>query len=134
MRRVVLAALVTLLIAKRRHPVDRADRQSKGPAMGGLTIAWEVKSRFRLFRYERDYRRHVAADRGDGILAAEQRLAAETDGRGWARTMVTSLCVDASGKLLDTCERDGEKESYLAPVDHRVGAMVQNAPAGATCT
>jgi len=48
--------------------------------------------------------------------------------------MVTSLCVDASGKLLDTCERDGEKESYLAPVDHRVGAMVQNAPAGATCT
>ena len=35
-----------------------------------LAISWEVKSRFRLFRYESDFLKHVDADRGDGILAA----------------------------------------------------------------
>ncbi len=113
-----------------RPPAPQTDNSGANE----LQIAWEVKSRFRLFRYERDFARHVAADRGDGILAAERRLAAETDGRGWARTMVNSLCADATGKLLDTCDRDGEKESYLSPVDHRIGAMVVSAPASATCT
>lgn len=97
-------------------------------------IVWEVKSRFRLFRYERDFLRHVAAGHGDGVLAAEQRLARETDGRGWARTMVTGLCVDGAGRILDTCERDGERESYLAPTDHRVGATIANVAPDATCT
>jgi hypothetical protein len=101
---------------------------------GSLEIAWEVTSRFRLFRYEKDFLRHVAADRGDGILAAERRLAGDTEGRGWARTMINSLCVDPVGRLMDTCERDGEQESYLSPTDHRVAATVAKAPAEATCT
>jgi lysophospholipase L1-like esterase len=91
-------------------------------ASGGAAphIEWEVKSRFRLFRSEADFERHVAALRGEGVLAAERRLAMETDGRGWARDMVERLCVDRAGKLLETCERDGVREPYLTPRDHRV--------------
>src|SRR3954462_11228143 len=87
---------------------------------GTLRIEWEVKNRFRLFRNEADFQRHVGAGRGEGVLAAERRLARETDGRGWARDGVERLCVDRSGHLLEICERDGEREVYLAPRDHRV--------------
>ncbi len=69
------------------------------PVPGNLRIEWEVKNRFRLFRNEADFRRHATAMRGDGILAAEQRLARATDGRGWAREMVDNLCVDQSGRI-----------------------------------
>jgi hypothetical protein len=91
---------------------------------GTLRIEWEVKNRFRLFRNEADFQRHVAAARGDGVLAAERRLARETDGRGWARDVVERLCVDRAGNLLETCERDGEREPYLSPRDHRIGVAV----------
>jgi hypothetical protein len=96
-------------------------------------IEWEVKNRFRLFRSERDFQRHVAAYRADGVLAAEERLERDTGGRGWARTMIGSLCVDAAGNLTETCTRDGVAENYLAPDDHRIGAVLANAPADATC-
>jgi lysophospholipase L1-like esterase len=98
-----------------------------------VAVSWEVKNRFRLFRYESDFLKHVDADRGDGIVAAEQRLARATEGHGWARTMLNGLCVDPSGRLVEICDRDGEKELYLSPTDHRVGALVPNAPAGASC-
>src|SRR5689334_232835 len=61
---------------------------------GALRIDWEVKNRFRLFRSEADFQRHVAAWRGDSILAAENRLEQRADGRGWARDVVGRLCVD----------------------------------------
>ena len=63
-----------------------------------LRIEWEVKNRFRLFRNEADFRRHVEAARSDGVLAAERRLAKESDGRGWARDMLERLCVDRAGR------------------------------------
>src|SRR5712671_1392818 len=91
-------------------------------------IIWEVKSRFRLFRSEADFQRHVAAHRDDGIFGAEQRLALQSDGRGWARDIVERLCVDRAGRLLGTCDRDGVRESYLAPRDHRVGLVLQGLP------
>src|SRR5438270_10161318 len=87
-------------------------------------IEWEAKSRFRLFRNEADFQRHVEATRSDGVLAVERRLAKESDGRGWARDLVERLCVDRAGRLLESCERDGERESYLAPRDHRVGVTL----------
>ena len=87
-------------------------------------IEWEVKNRFRLFRSEADFQRHVAAARGDGILEAERRLARESDGRGWARDTVERLCVDRSGRLLEFCDRDGEREIYLSPRDHRVSVVL----------
>src|SRR5262245_62360156 len=62
--------------------------------------------------------------RGDGVIAAERLLAKDSDGRGWARDIVGRLCVDRTGRLLESCERDGEREIYLAPRDHRVGVTL----------
>src|SRR5262249_39821814 len=104
------------------------------PSPDGPRIEWEVKNRFRLFRSERDFERHVAAFRRDGVLAAEQRLAHDSAGRGWARSLVANLGVDASGKLVETCMRDGVRENYLAPEDHRIGLVVANVAPGLTCT
>ena len=114
-------------------PVAPIVRTSPEAASEAPRIEWEVKNRFRLFRSERDFQRHAAAYRADGVLASEHRLERDTGGRGWARTMVGSLCVDASGNLNETCTRDGVAENYLAPDDHRVGAVLANAPAEATC-
>src|SRR5436190_20189976 len=90
---------------------------------GGLRIEWEVKHRFRLFRSEADFQRHVAAFRSDGVLGAERRLAISSDGRGWARDTVERLCIDRAGRLMETCDRDGVRENYLAPRDHPVSAI-----------
>jgi hypothetical protein len=130
MRLAAVAGLVALVVTA---TTDRAPAQAVTPD-SQLRIAWEVKNRFRLFRNEADFQRHLAADRGDGILGAERRLAQASGGHGWARLTLNSLCVDAGGQLLETCERDGTRESYLAPTDHRVGVMAANAPAGATCS
>jgi lysophospholipase L1-like esterase len=114
-------------------PVAPIVRTTPEAASDAPRIEWEVKNRFRLFRSERDFQRHVAAYRADGVLASERRLERDTGGRGWARTMVGSLCVDAAGNLTETCTRDGVAEHYLAPDDHRIGAVLANAPADATC-
>src|SRR5260370_22536115 len=100
-----------------------------------VSVVWEVKNRFRLFRDEKDFNRHLAVTSGRTILAAEDTFAQETDGRGWARDMVSRLCVDGAGRVTDTCVRDGVRESYLAPIDHRVAVRLSGGvPAGATCT
>jgi hypothetical protein len=100
------------------------DARAEQKADGALHIEWEVKNRFRLFRNEADFQRHVTAAHGDGVLAAERRLARGTDGRGWARDLVDRMCVDRGGDLLETCERDGERERYLSPRDHRIGVTL----------
>ena len=103
------------------------------PAVG-VTIEWRVRSRFRLFRDERDFDRHVAAQLGRSILAAEQSLALESGGRGWARDMVARLCIDSAGNVVDECARDGVRESYLTPVDHLVEVRLAGAvDASASC-
>ena len=114
-------------------PVGPITRTSPESASDAPRIEWEVKNRFRLFRSDRDFERHVNAYRADGVLAAERRLETDTGGRGWARTMVGSLCVDGAGNLSETCTRDGVAENYLAPDDHRISAILANAPAEATC-
>ena len=44
------------------------------------------------------------------------------------------MCIDASGNLLQTCQRDGDKEDYLEPHDHPVGVEISgDVPAGQTC-
>ncbi len=55
------------------------------PADTGMQISWEVRNRFRLFREERDFKLQVEALSGRSILASEQLLATQSDGRGWAR-------------------------------------------------
>ena len=49
-----------------------------------VVVTWEVMNRFRLFRDERDFRRHVEAENGRSALEAEQDMAEATEGRGWA--------------------------------------------------
>jgi hypothetical protein len=113
-------------------PLDTAPAQLAGT--GNFHIAWEVKNRFRLFRNESDFQRLVAANRGDGVLAAERRLEQDTDGRGWAKDVVANLCLDQSGELLETCERNGERENYLTPSDHPIGVTIAGpVPQDATC-
>ena len=127
MTRCVFVALAALLV------MDVAQLYAQPVESPAIGIEWEVKNRFRLFRNESDFLQHVAADRGDGILAAERRLAQSSDGRGWARLMLNSLCIDAAGTVLDTCERDGVRESYISPADHLVGVIATQSPAGAMC-
>jgi hypothetical protein len=129
MPRFLVFSLSALLLALWTAPAALAQSKSGGPR-----IEWEVKNRFRLFRSEADFQRHVAADRGDGLLAAEDRLARESDGRGWARDTVERLCVDRAGKLLETCDRDGTLEDYLVPRDHSIGvALAGTIPANVGC-
>ncbi len=107
--------------------------QSAQPA-ADIQISWEVRNRFRLFREERDFQLHVDSLRGRNILAAEQALATQSDGRGWARNAVGRLCIDASGRISEPCSRDNVKESYLTPADHPVTVRLTGAvPVGATC-
>jgi hypothetical protein len=129
MQRFLILGLTALLLAGWSAPAALAQSRSSGPR-----IEWEVKNRFRLFRSEADFQRHVAADRGDGLLAVEDRLARENDGRGWARDTVERLCVDRAGKLLESCDRDGTLEDYLVPRDHRIGVgLAGTLPANTGC-
>ena len=124
---IILAVLISLA------PLDAAFAQLS--STGNFHIAWEVKNRFRLFRKEADFLRQVAASRGDGVLAAEDRLEQTTDGSGWAKDVVGNLCIDAAGNLMQSCDRDGVKESYLNPMDHAVGVEISgNIPQGQTCS
>ena len=69
-------------------PLQRVAAQDTG----AMQINWEVRNRFRLFREERDFLLHVENARNRSILAAEQSLELQSEGRGWARNMVNRLC------------------------------------------
>jgi lysophospholipase L1-like esterase len=99
-----------------------------------LQISWEVRNRFRLFREERDFLLHTDSARSRSILASEQALELQSDGRGWARNTVNRLCIDLSGRVNEPCTRDNVKESYLTPIDHPVAVRLTGPiPVGATC-
>jgi lysophospholipase L1-like esterase len=130
------ALLVAALVAL---PTQWAAAQG-APAAGQDTldapmqISWEVRNRFRLFREERDFLLHTDGARGRSVLASEQALEVQSDGRGWARNEVNRLCIDLSGKVSEPCSRDNVKESYLTPADHPVTVRLSGAiPVGATC-
>ncbi len=99
-----------------------------------IQITWEVRNRFRMFREERDFALHAEALRNRTILASEQALAVQSDGRGWARNTLSRLCIDQLGSVSEPCTRDGVKESYLTPADHPVTVrLTGNVPVGAIC-
>lgn len=99
-----------------------------------MQISWEVRNRFRLFREERDFLLHAETGRGRSVLAAEQALAIQSDGRGWARNTVNRLCIDLAGRVSEPCTRDNVKESYLTPIDHPITVRLTGpVPVGATC-
>lgn len=116
------------------NPVLAQAQAPQATAPATATIQWEVQNRFRLFRAAEDFERHVTALRAGGVLQAERLLEREADGRGWARTTVDRLCVDAAGHLVETCTRDGERESYLKPADYPVRITFSGTvPPGSTC-
>jgi hypothetical protein len=99
-----------------------------------MQISWEVRNRFRLFREERDFLLHTDAAGGRSILASEQALELQSDGRGWARNTVNRLCIDLLGRVSEPCTRDSVKESYLTPTEHPVTLrLTGQVPVGATC-
>ncbi|OAF04848.1 hypothetical protein AYJ54_23720 [Bradyrhizobium centrolobii] len=120
----LLAGLLTAL------PLERAAAQDGG----AMQISWEVRNRFRLFREERDFLLHVENARNRSILAAEQSLEIQSEGRGWARNMVNRLCIDLQGRVNQPCTRDNVKENYITPIDHPITVRLTGAvPVGATC-
>jgi hypothetical protein len=108
--------------------------QAQSAADGPLQISWEVRNRFRLFREERDFNLHVESARGRSVLASEQALELQSDGRGWARNTVNRLCIDLTGRIPEACTRDNVKENYLTPADYAVTVRLTGpVPVGATC-
>ena len=108
----------------------RAGAQPQATPDSPLQISWEVRNRFRLFREERDFLLHAESARGRSVLASEQALELQSDGRGWARNMVNRLCIDLSGRVSEPCTRDNVKESYLTPADHPVTVRLTGAGSG----
>ena len=86
-----------------------------------LRIVWEVKNRFRLFRREADFLPPCGgAEPQDRARAPNSRWRPRPTAAAGRARMLSNLCVDLMGALMTTCERDGARESYLAPTDHRV--------------
>src|SRR5260370_11521011 len=124
-----LGALPALRAAAQTAPAATQDAPD-----APMQISWEVRNRFRLFREERDFLLHTENARGRSILASEQALELQSDGRGWARNTVNRLCIDLAGRVSEPCTRDKVKESYLTRVDHPVTVRVTGEiRVGATC-
>ena len=114
-----------------QRPAGRSHRPRAAPRPDApMQISWEVRNRFRLFREERDFLLHTDSARGRSILASEQALELQSDGRGWARNMVNRLCIDLTGRVSEPCTRDNVKESYLTPTDHPVTVRLTGAGSG----
>ena len=127
---VLLAAALTAPWAAAQTAPAAAQTAPDAP----MQISWEVRNRFRLFREERDFLLHTDSAQGRSILASEQALELQSDGRGWARNTVNRLCIDLAGRVSEPCTRDGVKESYLTPVEHPVVVrLTGQIPVGATC-
>jgi len=124
----------TVLLACMLAALSASWAEAQTAADAPLQISWEVRNRFLLFREERDFLLQTDAERGRSVLAAEQALELQSDGRGWARNTVNRLCIDLSGRVSEPCTRDNVKESYLTPVDHPIQVRLTGPiPVGATC-
>src|ERR1700759_2083329 len=132
--RVLLAGALACAPAMRAAAQAPADPPlAQSPTDAPLQITWEVKNRFRLFREQRDFQLHAEAMRDRSVLASEQSLELQSEGRGWARNIVNRLCIDLTGKVGEACTRDNVKENYLAPADHPVTVrLTGQVPVGAT--
>jgi len=132
------ALLAGALLAAPAEPAVAQTALAPAPAPAAadapIQITWEVKNRFRLFREDRDFQLHAESLRNRSILASEDALEVQSDGRGWARNMVSRLCIDLQGRVADPCVRDNVKENYLTPIDHAIVVrLAGEVPVGATC-
>ena len=132
MARISFRSMMSAALLLLAFSTQWAEAQTAGDPT--LQISWEVRNRFRLFREERDFLLHTDAGRGRSVLASEQALEVQSDGRGWARNTVNRLCIDLLGRVNEPCTRDNVKESYLTPIDHPVSVRLAGPiPVGATC-
>jgi hypothetical protein len=107
----------------------------------GASISWKVKSGFRLFKSEEDFKYLVANYDAAGVLVSETKLASTTGGNGWMRRIVNALCVDSDDNLQEFCTRDystddpsGREaftENYLAPTEHGIVVIAHGTAANA---
>jgi hypothetical protein len=121
--RIAVALLIVLSF------VAAPSARSQPAPRDGYRVVWEVANRFRLFREEKDFQLHVDALRGESILESEDALAEQSEGRGWARNMYNRLCIDGTGTILQSCERDGVRENYLNPAEYRIRFHLEGAGA-----
>jgi lysophospholipase L1-like esterase len=134
LRSIILGALLMGALGAWPAPRAAAQPSAQGAPDAPMQISWEVRNRFRLFREERDFLLHTESARGRSVLASEQALELQSDGRGWARNTVNRLCIDLLGRVSEPCTRDNVKESYLTPVDHPIAVrLTGQIPVGATC-
>jgi hypothetical protein len=121
-----------------------------------IDIDWKVENRFRFFRYQDDFDRHVAKHQAGGapwrsVLEVERDFMddPELHGRGWAHDLaprigksVGRLCAyEHSGLTVENCDRfskiepNGKEENYVNPRDHVVTIYVRpgSLAAGAQC-
>ena len=125
-------------------------------APGQIDIDWKVENRFRFFRYQDDFDRHVAKHHANNaawrsILDVERDFMDDPglDGFGWARTLTPRegsamgrVCSSqalglppGSCRRFHSTEAKGVEENYINPVSHLV-RFVAKLPAdfsGATC-
>lgn len=134
-RALVVAILLLTAFAAGRAVAQTPPQDTAAQPPSAMSISWEVRNRFRLFKEERDFQLQAEAlATGGSILASEQALAVQSDGRGWARNALSRLCIDATGRVTEPCTRDTVKESYLTPADHPITVRLAGAvPVGATC-
>jgi hypothetical protein len=121
MRVVARALLALLLVAGAASLAARA----QAPAPSALRIQWEAANRFRLFARSDDFDRQAAAWAALGpersVLGLERSLALATGGKGWSAEVVDRLCLNRrTGRVMETCVRDGIAETYVNPRDHAV--------------
>lgn len=90
-------------------------------------IDWQVANRFRLFAQQSDFDNQIKAFQvaGGTVLAAEQRLADGSGGKGWGNALGPLCYDDWRGRILDDCRRDGVVEKYLNPVSARIRLSVR---------
>ncbi|MBI5264632.1 MAG: hypothetical protein HY852_22790 [Bradyrhizobium sp.] len=127
-------AIAGALIAAPLALLPSGPAAAQGAGDGSIQITWEVRNRFRLFREERDFQLQLDAARARSVLASEQALGLQSEGRGWARNTVNRLCIDLQGRVNEPCTRDSIKESYLTPIDHPITVRLHGAvPVRAIC-
>lgn len=110
-------------------------------AAGAATIEWEATDRFRFFKNEKDFQRHVdkfarVKDQTRRVLSTERLFYEDDEFKkdGWASKVVDHVCWNRwNDKLLTTCHRNDKTESYLNPQTIAIKLTLKDAPPSANC-
>ncbi len=119
----IMRVVVAVLLSAIAGLFPGFDAPSAQPATPAPAIQWRLENTFRLFNRAEDTEK-LRADfralatslgRPPTILEFEQKLAADSDGWGWAEALVGNVVQDACWY-----RRDAECSTYARPTSHRV--------------